>query len=138
MAVKIGKLAKVTLGTTTIAEIGSYTLSGFTVDSIDVTAFGDEAKKAVPSIGDGGEISIKGNYDLSDHTGQLALEAACAAGTEYGPNAIRFYVDADHYITPATGGVIIITKCKSIGMEKSGVATVEFTGKVSGAPLQYI
>lgn len=138
MSVKIGRFAKVTLGVTTVAEISSYTLSGFTVDAIDVTAFGDEAKKAVPGMGDGGDISIKGNYDLSDHTGQLALDAACDAGTEYGPGEIRFYVDADHYLTPATGGMIIITKCRAIGMEKSGVGTVEFTGKVSGAHLEYI
>jgi hypothetical protein len=138
MAVKIGKLAKVTLGAVTVAEIGSYTLSGMAVDAIEITAFGDEAKDFIPGMIDPGDVSIKGNYDPSDATGQIALETACKNGTEYGPGDIRFYLDNTIYLTPKTGGTIIITKCKAISMDKAGVGTIEFTGKLSGAPLVQI
>jgi hypothetical protein len=136
MAVKIGKLASVRLGATTVAEIGSYTLSGFAVDSIETTAFGDEAKDFIPGMGDPGTIEITGNYDPNDYTGQIALEVACKAGTEYGPGEIRFYLDATNYLTPKTGGVIIITKCKALSFDKAGVGTVSFSGKLSGASVE--
>jgi len=138
MAVKIGKLAKVVLNGVTVAEIGSYTLSGLSVDSIETTAFGDEAKDFIPGMVDPGEVTFSGNYDPTDAFGQIALEAACKNGTEYGPGEIRFYLDANTYLTPLTGGVIIITKCKAISMEKSGVGTVEFSGKLSGNTLTII
>lgn len=138
MTVKIGKLAAVKLGAVTVAEIGSFTLSGLSVDSIETTAFGDEAKDFFPGMVDPGEISFSGNYDPTDLTGQIALETACKNGTEYGPGEIRFYLDATTYLTPRTGGVIIITKCKAISMEKSGVGTIEFTGKLSGNTLALI
>ncbi len=135
MAVKIGKLAKVTLGTVTIAELGQYTLSGNAVDSIETTAFGDEAKDFFPGMIDPGTISFSGNYDPSDATGQIALETACTNATEYGPGGIRFYLDAFWYLTPSTGAVIIITKCKAISMDKAGVGSIAFEGKLSGGSL---
>lgn len=144
MAVKIGRLASVQLLGVVIAEIGSYTLSGYTVDTIDVTAFCDSAKDFIPSMIDPGEITISGNYDPDDTTGQMALEAAVEAGTEYGPGDIRFYLDGacvvgvGSYLTPKTGGVIIWTKSKAISNSAAGVATIEFTGKLSGAGLELI
>jgi len=138
MTVKIGKLAKVTMGAISIAEISSYTLSGMAVDSIETTVFGDEAKDFIPGMIDPGTISFSGNYDPSDTGGQIALETACASGTEYGPNAIRFYLDAFYYLTPATGAVIIITKCKAIGMDKAGVGSITFEGKLSGGSLSLV
>lgn len=138
MTVKIGRLASVKLGSTTIAEIGSYSLSGYTVDTIDVTAFGDSAKDYIPSMIDAGEVTISGNYDPSDSTGQMVLEAAVEAGTEYGPGEVKFYLDQSTYLTPKSGGVIIWTKCKAISVSATGVATIEFTGKLSGAGLEQL
>jgi hypothetical protein len=143
MAVKIGRFAKVVLnidglGNHTIAEIGQYTLSGFTVDPIEVTAFGDEAKDFIPGMGDPGTMEISGNYDPNDAEGQTALETACDNGTELGPGTIKFYLDASTYLTPKTGGCIIITKCKAIAMDKSGVGTISFSGKLSAAALEQL
>jgi hypothetical protein len=141
MTVKIGRLACVKLGSTVIAEIGSYTLSGYTVDTIDVTAFCDSAKGFIPSMIDPGTVTIAGNYDPQDDTGQKVLEAAVEAGTEYGPDQVKFFLDggcsaAGYYLTPASGGIIIWTKSKNISNSAAGVATVEFTGKLSGAGLE--
>jgi len=87
---------------------------------------------------DPGDVKFAGHYDPTDSTGQIALELACKNGTEFGPGDIRFYLDPTTYLTPDTGGVIVITKCKAISMEKSGVATVEFDGKLSGNTLVQI
>lgn len=140
MTVKIGKLASVELNGVIIAEIGSFVYSGFTVDQIDVTAFLDTAKDFIPSIIDPGEITITGNYDAADTTGQLALETAVENGTEFGPGELKFRLDGSgvsgYYLTPETGGVIIWTKSKTISTSATGVATVEFTGKLSGGGLE--
>lgn len=143
MSVKIGKLASVQINGVVIAEIGSFVYTGYTADSIDVTAFCDSAKDYIPSMVDPGEITITGNYDTSDTTGQMALETAVEDGTEYGPGEIKFFLDGScgatgNYLTPETGGVIIWTKSKTISVSATGVATVEFTGKLSGGGLELI
>lgn len=143
MTVKIGKLASVELNGVHIAEIGSFNLSGYSVDAIDVTAFCDSAKNYIPSMIDPGDITISGNYDIEDTNGQMALEAAVENGTEYGPGEIKFFLDGEcsgqgYYLTPKTGGVIIWTKSKAIGMAVASVGTVEFSGKLSGAGLELL
>lgn len=143
MSVKIGKLASVELLGVVIAEIGSFVYSGMSVDVIDVTSFCDSAKDAIPSLIDPGEITITGNYDITDTTGQMLLETAVENGTEYGPGDVKFFLDGacthtGHYLTVKTGGVIIWTKSKSIGAAVAGVVTVEFSGKLSGAGLELL
>ena len=132
MSVKIGKLAKVVLNGATILGIGSFSFSGFSVDQVEVTAFGDQAKNFIPTIGDAGDVTVTGFYNPDDTTGQIALEAACIAGTELGPGVIKFYIDTNTYLTPSNLGVIIITKTKAISMDKAGVAQITFSAKLSG------
>ena len=143
MSVKIGRLASVVLNGVVVAEIGSYALSGYSVDTIDTTAFCDSAKDFIPSMVDPGEVTISGNYDPTDTTGQIALEAAVEAGTEFGPGEVKFYLDGQctnngWYLTPEQGGVIIWTKSKAIAMAATAVGTVEFTGKLSGGGLELL
>jgi hypothetical protein len=138
MSVTIGRFASVKLYNILIAEIGSYTLSGYTVDPIEITAFGDEAKDFIPGMGDPGTMELSGNYDPTDTTGQALLQTACDLGTELGPGDIKFYLNSTTYLTPKTGGSIIITKSNAISMDKAGVGTVSFSGKLSGAPLEQL
>jgi len=143
MAVKIGRLASVVLLGNCVLEIGSYSYTGMTVDTIDVTAFCDSAKDFIPGMIDPGEITITGNYDPDDTTGQVALEAAVEAGTEYGPGDVKLYLDGNctnfgTYLTPQSGATLIWTKSKAIGMTASGVGTVEFTAKLSGGVLEQL
>lgn len=138
MSVRVGRFAKVTIYGNLIAEIGSYTLSGYTVDPIEITAFGDNAKDYIPGMGDPGTMELSGNYDPTDTNGQAVLQTVCDNGTELGPGDIRFYLDATYYLTPKAGGCIIITKSNAISMDKAGVGTVSFSGKLSGAGLEQL
>ena len=141
MAVKIGKLAKVSLNPDglsehTVSRIGNYTLSGITVDPVECTAFGDASKAFMPGMVDPGTIEISGYYDPDDAEGQDALQTACENGTELTVGMIKFFVDDSTYFTPKSGGCIIITKSNAVVMDKAGVGTVSFSGKVSGAVLE--
>lgn len=138
MGVTKGYLAKFVLNGVTIAEIGSYTISGISVDSIEITAFGDEAKDYIPGLVDPGDFTVTGHYDRTNTTGQIVLEAAVAAATEYAAGTVRFYIDSNTYLTPAAGGIIFFTKSKNIGMDKAGVGTIEFAGKISAACLEQL
>lgn len=132
MSVKPGYLASVRKGSVTIAELGQWSMSGFTRETLDSTAFGDAYKTFVVGIGDYGTISFSGNYDPDDSTGQAILNAACLAATEL--TDLYFYVDSQNFwkVTGA-GAYILLTKCYAITADKSGICTIAFEGKVSGA-----
>jgi len=130
MSVKPGYLAKVALAGDTVAEMGQWSLSGLSRETLDSTAFGDTYKQFEVGLGDYGTISFQGNYDPTDTAGQVALNDACIAATQI--TDIRFYIDASSYWRPAAGSYILLTKCNSVAADKSGIATVSFEGKVSG------
>jgi len=141
MSVKVGKFAKVNinldgLGEHTVSRIGTYTLSGITVDPVEYTAFGDTSKAFMPGMVDPGTIEISGYYDPDDVEGQDALQTACENGTELTAGMIKFFLDTEYYLTPKGVGCIIITKSNAVAMDKAGVGTVSFSGKVSGAVLE--
>jgi hypothetical protein len=52
-----------------------------TVEMLEVTAFGTNAKTFIPGLSDGDTISLKGPYDATIHTQLTGLKAAQAAGT---------------------------------------------------------
>lgn len=138
MAVKIGKLGKVTVGASTIAEMGTYTLSGFTRDALESTAFGDDVKEYTFGVADAGEISFNGNYDPTDTNGQLIVDSACLNGSVFTGGDLKFYIDSTSYLTVDTGGNILITKCRAVSMDKAGLGTIEFSGKISGKKMVVI
>lgn len=135
MAVLVGKLAKVTVGTVTISEIGTYSLSGFSRDTLESTSFGDDVKEYTFVLGDAGEVTFSGNYDPTNALGQERINSACENGSLFTGGDLKFYVDATSYFTVDTGGTILITKCRAIGMDKAGLGSISFTGKVSGKKL---
>lgn len=135
MAVYVGKLGAVDVGGNTVAEMGMYTLSGFTRDALDSTAFGDDVKEFVFGVGDGGEISISGNCDQSDTNGQVLIASACENASLFTGGDIKFYLDSTSYMRVDTGGTILITKARTVNMDKAGLATTEFTGKISGGKM---
>lgn len=140
MAVKIGKIAKVTCGTAAaagtyvVSEMGTYSLSGFSRDALDSTAFGDDIKEFTFGVGDGGEVSFSGNYDPTDASGQEFLRSYCSNGATLASGLIRFYVDSTSYLT-VNGGTLLLTRVSAIAYDKSGIGTVSFTGKLSGSGL---
>lgn len=133
MSFKTGKNQKVTLGTNTVVGMGSWELSGITVDQLDATAFGDVAKEFVTGLLDYGNISFSGLYDPADTTGQTVLITALSNNTKV--TNIRLYVDATSYwmpdITTDAAAGMYVTNC-SIKADKGALSTINFTGKATG------
>lgn len=138
MSVRSGKSANVKLGTYTVSEMGEWTFSGFTRDVIEYFSFGNDFKRYVFGVADGGEITFRGYYDPADTTGQDLINSACVNSSSFTGGDLKFYVDNTSYFTVNTGGNIMITKCLSVTMEKAAVGTIEFTGKVTGAKMVLI
>lgn len=146
MGVKVGYLGKVTLGASTIIGMGTWSLSSITADQIESSAFGDNWKSYEFGMKDGGQITFNGNLDPADTTGQYALQIANISNTDL--TSLRLYVDSTSYYEPcqttgyfapgafSTGystvkSLVNITSF-DISMDKSGLASISFTGKVSG------
>lgn len=138
MASKSGFAAKVTMGTYTIAGMGTWSMDGLSRETIEDTAFGDTVKKYVFGFMDGGSLSFDGNYDPSDATGQAILNSACKNASVLGSGSIRLYIDNTSYWTVESGGELLVTKANAITMDKNGLGKVSFSAKVSGAAMALI
>lgn len=133
MAFKTGSSAKVALGSNTVVGMGNWKLSGIVVDLLETTSFGDTAKQFVTGLLDYGEVSFGGLYDPADTTGQKVLESANINNSKIAN--IRLYVDNTSYWTPNVTTVSaagVLMQSFSIGFDKSGLGTIEFTGKCTG------
>lgn len=146
MAVKVGYLGKVTLGSTTIVGMGTWSISGIVADQMESSAFGDNWKSFEFGMKDGGTVSFDGFLDPADSTGQQALQKYNLDNTDV--TSLRLYVDTTSYYAPSqstsyfapgtlsTGqsGKVSHVNITSydISMDKSGLATVSFTAKVTG------
>lgn len=132
-----GRLAKVMYGSTVIAGIGNWSMSGFVPDVQEDTAFGDTVKKwKEAGIGDAGEVSFAGSYDPADTNGQIALNALANTASEL--TNLYFYVSTSVFWRVGSGGSIILTKFNQVDMDKAGLGKVSFTGKVSGKPMERV
>lgn len=133
MAFKAGYAAKVTLGSNTVVGMGNWKLNGITVDLLETTSFGDTAKQFVTGLLDYGTVSFGGLYDPADTTGQTVLVSAMLNNSKVGN--IRLYVDNTSYWTPNVTQVSaagMLVQSVPIGQDKSGLATIEFSGKCTG------
>lgn len=138
MSVKSGRYARVVIDGNTIAELGSFTLSGFSRDVLEHTSFGSTVKKYVSGYVDGGEITFSGYYDPTDTTGQDILCAAAVSGRILAPGDLKVYIDSTYYFTVGAAGTMFVTKAKGINMDRAGLGTTDFTIKVTGASLELI
>lgn len=133
MAFKVGNNAKVSLGAATVVGMGNWRLDGITVDLLESTSFGDSAKEFMTGLLDYGTVSFGGLYDPSDTTGQNVLLSALTNNSRV--TALRLYVDNTSYWTAdltndSSAGVFL--QSVPIGIDKSGLGTIEFSGKLSG------
>ena len=132
MAAVSGKLAKVMYGNVKIAGLSTWSLSGYTPQTLEDTEFCDTIQSFVfGGAGDPGDVAFSGNYDPADTTGQAAFAAACKA--EVPLTNLYFYETATKYWAVAPGGQILPTKCDAITMERSSLGKIDFAGKVSAA-----
>jgi len=104
MASKSGFAAKVTMGTYTIAGMGTWSMDGVTRETIEDTAFGDTIKSYVFGFMDGGSLSFDGNYDPADSTGQNILNSACVNASVLTSGSLRLYIDNTSYWTIGSTG----------------------------------
>ncbi len=131
-----GNNAKVTLGTTVVVGMGNWKMTGITVDLLESTAFGDVAKSFMTGLLDFGGVTFNGLYDVSNAGGQSTLLSAMMNNSKIAN--LRLYVNSVSYwvpdITHATQGSaagVYINSC-NIGIDKSGLATIDFAGKYTG------
>lgn len=133
MGFKAGNKAKVTLGSDTVVGMGNWKFNGITVDQLESTAFGDTAKQFMTGLMDYGQLSFGGLYDPADTTGQNILMSAQLNNSKIAN--LRLYVDNTSYwvanVTGDSDAGAYITSC-SIGMDKSGLGTIEFSLKCTG------
>lgn len=142
----VGKNAKVALGTDKVLGIGTWALSGVQREKIDDSEFGDERKKYVFGMIDGGIISFSGNHKITDTTGQTALEEAYDANTEL--TTLRLYVNNTSYYEPCqttgylhpantTGNNTILSyvniTAANVNTDRAALAQVDFQADVSGS-----
>ena len=132
-----GSGGKVMLGSVVIDDITEWTLGGFTMGTLDTTAFGDTIMTFLPdNTGDPGTLSFSGNYDPGDANGQLAIDALCVAGTT--STNLYLYANTSTFWRVGSGGAIITTKGKAVTLPRSGLGTVSFEGKVSAAAMEQV
>ena len=133
MSFKAGNNAKVTLGAATVVGMGNWSLPGISTDLLESTAFGDTAKQYLTGLLDYGDVNFGGLYDPSDSTGQAVLISANLNNSKI--SVIRLYVDNTSYWTPDTTTVTdagMLVQTTAIGIDKSGLATITFSGKATG------
>ena len=88
-----GKSGKLGLGASTVVDISSWSLD-LGVDTLDVTALGDDWKKFITGLKEW-SASAEGFYSVhTDATGQKALQDAYLNSTEI---AMKLYVNATNY-----------------------------------------
>jgi len=132
-----GRLAKVMYGSVVIAGLGEWSMSGFVPDLAEDTAFGDTVKKwKEAGIGDAGTVSFSGSYDPDDTNGQVALNALANTGAEL--TNLYFYTKTNQFWRVGAGGAIILDKFNEVKMQKNGLGTVSFSGKVSGKLMERV
>ncbi len=123
MAVFTGYGGKVMVGTATVAELSEWDLD-ISLDTEQTNAFQDQWKEYTPTLKEwSGKAS--GRWDMTDTTGQKALQDAMLGGTTV---TIKLYIDN----TKNYSGTAIIDKI-SIKTSAEGVAEVDFSFKGSGA-----
>jgi hypothetical protein len=132
-----GKFAKIMYGSNIVAGMGTFSITGFTPDIVEDTAFGDTVKKFVNAgIGDAGKVTFSGNFDPADANGQDVLNTLCATGT--GVNCLYFYISTSCFYRVAAGGSIFITKAGDVTINKAGLGTCSFEGQVSGKAMERV
>jgi hypothetical protein len=134
-----GKNGKVMYGSVVVAEQVTWSMSGFSQPVTSApTAFGDTGTKVyeIGELGEAGTIEFNGNYDPSDSTGQIALSAACKAGTHL--TDLYLYANTSTFWRVGSGGDIIITKCDAVTLPRNNYGTISFSGQVSGQAMEQV
>lgn len=131
-----GNNAKVTLGSTTVLGMGNWRMTGITVDLLETTSFGDTAKQFLTGLVDFGTVTFGGLYEMSNTGGQSTLISAALNNSKIANlrlylNSVSYWVPNISHGTMGSDAGVLITNVV-IGQDKSGLGTIEFTGKYTG------
>jgi len=132
-----GNFQKVTLGATSkILGAGSYSISGSTRNTVDVSEFGTDIDQFDYVNAVGGTITIDNvSYDITDPE-QSTLISAMQNKTKLinsVTSGIRFWLNSTSYMTIGTSGTLLVTNAGSVEASRTGVARTKFEMQVSGA-----
>ena len=97
-------------------------------EMVDTTSFGDTFREQTATFATW-SATAKGNYDITDTTGQLLLHTAVLAGSVV--SDVRFYVDGTHYYW----GPAYVSAAISAAVD--GIVEVNWTFAAAGA-LAYV
>jgi len=139
MAKLSGVNGKVMYGSVVVAEMTTWSMSGFSMPVTSAaTAFGDTGAKVyeVAELGEAGTIEFSGNYDATDTTTQAALNTVCQAGTHL--TNLYLYANTSTFWRVALGGYIIVTKAMAVTMPRNSFGTVSFSGQVSSKAMEQV
>jgi hypothetical protein len=136
----------------TVAELGTWSISGINRNMIDVTSFGDTVMAFKPGMLDPGSITFTGFYDPTDSSGQAKIISSLSSGISISNSTSRklrkLRIWASMSTSPGStnvrgywscvgsSGEVFITGME-LGTDKNNVGTVSFTAKVSGGKLAW-
>lgn len=133
MAVLYGRNAAIKLGTYSLTEMGNWAMPGMTTDMIEITPFGKNFKLKAYGLGDFGQITANGRYDITDTTGQDLMISAWKNKSTL--TALRLYVNNTSYwtadITNDSSAGALVETC-AIDASAADVVTINFTAQASG------
>jgi hypothetical protein len=137
MAGQKGYKGKVSIATTTILGVGSWTPSGSVIAMLDGTALTDEYDVKEYGRTNPGNIVVNGFYDPSDTTGQDLVRAAHSNKTNM--DTLRFYFGTganDYFESDGTAELLISeVSPPTVDKDDSGLAPFSFTVEISKGAL---
>lgn len=136
MAVKAGYKGAVYIGAVKIAGMATWGYSGTTLAMLPDDEFLDEHITHIAGQFDGGDITITGNYLMSEDAGQQLLKTKFDARAQITDVMLYLSHTDSEYLTPddttIPASFATITNYDAVGNDKSGVGTFTCTMKVSG------
>lgn len=135
MAVKLGRNARIKLGTVEVARMTSMTLNRSN-ETIDITSFGDQDTKFKRGMRSW-TISVAGHLDLDDAS-QKSLVDAAEEGAEV--TDLRLYIDSTSYyyidtVTDAEAAAFVDSY--SWNTDNNSVVSFDMSFTVSGPLARY-
>jgi len=134
MAGRAGYKGKVSIGAVTVNDMMVWAYSGSVKDTADDSALGQAHKTFIPLQGEGGEITMSGNFLLDSDAGQQLLETHFNDETQI--TDLRLYFSATNYLeldsTTDPASYASVTKYDEVSVDKTGLLTVACSLKVSG------
>ena len=133
---KAGYKGKVKIGSVVIAGSAVWAYGGSVRTMLPTDEFGDEIITDIPLQITGGEVTITGNYLMSQDAGQQLLKTRFDSGDQitdlklYESETDSTYLTPDNTTTPPS--YVTVTNYDAVTHDKSGVGTFSCTMKVSG------